>query len=104
MTDLTSLGQVKAIIFTGDFNADPNTDNGRKLSSFSNVIAFTLHKNEPTRITERSSSILDEFVSNIPEFIQNCEVDTHTPLLTNDHCTVSITLRFKIRQFNQLKD
>ena len=40
------------------------------------------------------SSILDQFVSNIPEFVQNCEVDT--PLLTNDHCTVSITLRFKI--------
>ena len=25
MTDLSYLGQVKAIIFTGDFNADPNT-------------------------------------------------------------------------------
>ena len=101
MTDLTYLGQVKAIIFTGDFNADPNTASGRKLSSFANVNAFTLHIKEPTRITDRSSSILDQFVSNIPEFVQNCEVDT--PLLTNDHCTVSITLRFKISKIQPIE-
>ena len=101
MTDLTYLGQVKAIIFTGDFNADPNAASSTKLSPFANVNAFTLHINEPTRITDRSSSILDQFVSNIPEFVQNCEVDT--PLLTNDHCTVSITLRFKISKIQPIE-
>ena len=34
MIDLTYLGQVKNIILTGDFNADPSTANGRKLASF----------------------------------------------------------------------
>ena len=88
------MGKVKNIILTGDFNADPSTANGRKLASFANVNTFTLHINEPTRITERSSSILDQFITNIPEFVETPEVDT--PLLTNDHCTVSISLRFKI--------
>ena len=41
-----------------------------------------------------SSSILDQFISNIPEFIQDTNVDP--PLLTNDHCTISITLKFKV--------
>ena len=53
MTDLTYLGQVKAIIFTGDFNADLNTASGKKLSSFANVNAFTLHiKNQQELLTD----------------------------------------------------
>ena len=94
MVDLTYLGQGKDIILTGDFSADPSTASGRKLATFVNVSAFTLHINEPRRITERSSSILDQFITNISEYVQNTKVDT--PLLTNDHCTVYISLRFKI--------
>ena len=93
------MGQVKDIILTGDFNADPSTADGRKLATFANVNAFTLHVNEPTRITERSSSILDQFITNIPEYVQNTEVDT--PVLTNDHCTVS--LRFKISKVQPIE-
>ena len=33
MIDLTYLGQVKDIILTGDFNADPSTANCRKLAT-----------------------------------------------------------------------
>ena len=101
MIDLTYLGQVKNIILTGDFNADPSTADGRKLATFANVNAFTLHVNEPTRITERSSSILDQFITNIPEYVQNMEVDT--PLLTNGHCTVSISLRFNISKVQPIE-
>ena len=68
MVDLTHLGQVKSTILTGDFNADPSTPNGIKLLSVVNVNAFSLHINEPTRITETTSSILDQFMSNIPEY------------------------------------
>ena len=64
MIDLTYLGQVKNIILTGDFSADPSTANGRKLAYFANVNTFTLHINEPKRITERSSSVLDQFIIN----------------------------------------
>ena len=73
----------------------------QKIGNFANVNAFTLHVNEPTRITERSSSILDQFITNIPEYVQKTEVDT--PLLTNDHCTVSISLRFKISKMQPIE-
>ena len=61
----------------------------------------TLHINEPTRITERSSSILDQFITNIPEFVETTAVDT--PPLTNDHSTVSISLRFKISKMQPIE-
>ena len=60
-----------------------------------------LHINEPTRITETTSSILDQFVSNIPEYVNDSGVDP--PLLTNDHCTISITLSFKISKLQPIE-
>ena len=101
MVDLTHLGQVNSIILTGDFNADPSAPNGIKLLSFVNINAFSLHINEPTRITETTSSILDQFVSNIPEYVNDSGVDP--PLLTNDHCTISITLSFKISKLQPIE-
>ena len=101
MVDLTHLGQVNSIILTGDFNADPSTLNGIKLLSFVNINAFSLHINEPARITETTSSILDQFVSNIPEYVNDSGVDP--PLLTNDHCTISITLSFKISKLQPIE-
>ena len=101
MVDLTHLGQVKSIILSGDFNADPSTPNGIKLLSFVNINAFSFHINEPTRITETTSSILDQFVSNIPEYVYDNGVDP--PLLTNDHCTISITLSFKISKMQPIE-
>ena len=101
MIDLTYLGKVKNTILTGDFNADPSTANGKKLLSFSDINAFNLHITEPTRITEMSSSILDQFISNIPEFIHDTNVDP--PLLTNDHCTISITLKFKVSKLRPIE-
>ena len=94
MIDLTYLGKVKNTILTGDFNADPFTANGEKLLSFSDINAFKLHITEPTRITEMSSSILDQF-------IQGTNVDP--PLLTNDHCTISITLKFKVSKLRPIE-
>ena len=79
-----------------------STVNGKKLLSLSDINAFKLHITEPTRTTEMSSSILDQFISNIPEFVQDTNVDP--PLLTNDHCTISITLKFKSLSSGPLKD
>ena len=101
IVDLTHLGQVKSIILSGDFNADPSTPKGIKLLSFVNVNAFSLHINEPTRITETTSSILDQFMSNIPKYVYDTGVDP--PLLTNDHCTISITLSFKISRMQPIE-
>jgi len=94
MVDLTRTGQIDNVIITGDLNADPATVNGAKLSQFITVNELSLHVHEPTRITETTASILDQFISNIPHLILDAKV--LPPLLTNDHCTIAIKLRFKI--------
>ena len=57
------------------------------------MLSNKMHITEPTRITKMSSSILDQFITNIPGFIQGTNVDP--PLLTN-HLTISISLKFKV--------
>ena len=77
----------------GDFNADPRTSHGRKLISFSNANALTLHVQEPTRITDTTSSCLDQIVTNIPSFVKKVKVIP--PVANNDHCTVAANLLFR---------
>ena len=93
MIDLASLDRCKNIIMTGDLNADPLTLEGRKLSRLCDANDFTLHIDQPTRITENSSTILDQFISNIPQHITSSNV--LAPLSTNDHCTITMSLSFK---------
>jgi hypothetical protein len=48
------------IIVIGDLNADPSTPNGELLLAFVEDNNLTKHINEPTRITELTSSELDQ--------------------------------------------
>ncbi len=96
MIDQSRLDQVENLILTGDFNADPNTTNGNRLAQLVDLNNLSQHINEPTRITETTSTILDQFISNIPYLIHDAKV--LPPLLTNDHCTISIKLCFKKQQ------
>ena len=82
------------IIFAGDLNADPTTRNGALLRDFAESNFLTIHIEEPTRITEHSANILDQFLSNVPNLVKDVNVDP--PLATNDHCTISLTLNFKV--------
>ena len=93
MLDLAYQDQTKHIILTGDLNADPQTRDGIRLEQFCNASNLTIHINSPTRITENSSTILDQFLTNIPDAV----VDTNVlaPLSTNDHSTITLTLSFK---------
>ena len=52
------------------------------------------HVKEPTRITSNSNTCLDQILSNIPNLIS--EVKVESPISTNDHCTVSVIVNFKI--------
>ena len=52
------------------------------------------HVKEPTRITSYSNTCLDQILSNIPNLIS--EVKVEPPISTNDHCTVSVIVNFKI--------
>jgi hypothetical protein len=96
MCDDVNANKNRSIILTGDLNADPNTRNGDHLQQFTQSKFLTIHITEPTRITETSATILDRFITNIPDQVSN--VCIHPPLSTNDHCTISIDRSFKMHK------
>jgi hypothetical protein len=54
------------IMLLGDLNADPATLNGVYLKEFAFVNNLFVHINSPTCVTERTSTILDQCMSNFP--------------------------------------
>ena len=64
---LSKEGKLDKIPITGDLNADPNSPNGPHSHQFSTNNHFSIHIDEPTRITDTSATILDQFVSNMSE-------------------------------------
>ena len=84
----------KNILIAGDLNSDFSTPQGTKLSNFAHANGLTIHIQDPTRITENTATILDQFISNCPEHVQNTEI--YAPLSTNDHCTIGITIKFNV--------
>ena len=91
--DLASGASNGKIIMMGDLNADPSTNHGRKLNSFCTSNLLTLHIHDPTRITERTSTCLDQIITNIPNFVHSTSV--LPPVADNDHCTVTAHLLFR---------
>ena len=83
-------------IIIGDLNSDPNTLSGHQLDIFANLNRLKMNINQPTRITDRSSSVLGQCLSNCPQIIQTSGV--LPPLANNDHCTIYTRLTFKIKQ------
>ena len=84
---------IDKVVIMGDLNADPNTNHGRKLIDFCSTNSLAIHVKVPTRITETSSSCLDQIISNIPNFITTINVSP--PLANCDHSVVSATLLFR---------
>ena len=91
ITPLFEMGAIFYII--GDINADLLTNEGRKLNDF--IESNSLHSfiTEPTRITDQSSTILDQIVTNRPETVKSTSVEQ--PVSSNDHCTIVASLSFK---------
>lgn len=83
------------LIITGDLNADPSTSSGSKLSNFCQFNGLSILIHEPTRITQNSQTILDQFLTNMPGIINQVKVEP--PLGLNDHCTVSCYLNFNVK-------
>jgi len=71
---------IDEIIILGDLNADP----------VPTMVLNTLHINEPTRITDNTSTCLDQIITNMPNFVRNTNVPG--PLANCDHCLVSANL------------
>ena len=87
---------INNILILGDLNADLPTFNGKKLKQmcFSQNMSFLI--DEPTRITKNTATILDQVVTNVPNFVTKIEVSP--PVSTNDHCTVGVHLNFRINR------
>ena len=81
------------LIIIGDLNSDLNTNMGNKLKAFAHSNRLTIYINQPTRITERSSSVLDQCLTNCPALIKNTGV--LPPLANNDQCTIFLNLKLK---------
>lgn len=93
--DLAKASDVSSIFITGDLNAHTATINGRRLHDFAYVNGLKVMISEPTRITDTSSTILDQFLTNIPDLIKSVHV--YPPLANNDHCTISAFLNFRTK-------
>ena len=85
---------IKYIYLLGDLNADFNTVNGQRLAQLCIRQNLECLIEEPTRITPTSATILDQIITNAPNFVRNTEVSA--PVSTNDHCTISVKLNFKV--------
>ena len=94
--DLAREADIPYMVITGDLNADPATPSGIRLHEFLLANSLVSHIDEPTRVTSTQASILDQFVSNVPDFIKGVTVEA--PVSTNDHCTIGLHLLFRIRK------
>ena len=82
------------ILFVGDLNAHiPSTDGNRMLKFLDHNNMYHLI-DTPTRVTEYSSTILDQFIINNKELVYKTLVED--PVSTNDHCTIGIWLKFSV--------
>ena len=87
---------VQNLLILGDLNADFKTTNGRKLLQMCTLHDLACMVNEPTRITDTTATILDQIITNCPDFVKKVYVSP--PLSTSDHCTVSAILNFRIKR------
>ena len=86
--------QIQNIFILGDLNADFPTSNGRKLLNLCHLQNLTCLINEPTRLTDKTATVLDQILTNSINFVQSTNVTP--PVGSTDHCTVGATLNFKI--------
>ena len=95
--DMCKQDKISKLLITGDLNADPLSDNGPHLLQFALQNHLSIHIDEPTRITDTTATILDQFVSNMSDLIQYTEVlpPVSSSQSTTDHCTITACLNFK---------
>ena len=92
--NVKSDSHTKHILIMGDLNADFETVNGNHLCDVCLNHNLDYHIKQPTRITDRSATCLDQIITNFPNYVINTIVDP--PVSSNDHCTVGLEMNFKI--------
>ena len=100
--DLTDLGKAfgscqlskyNKVLLIGDFNIDQSSTHSPAFTNFQSLLSgFSLFQlvDEPTRVTEHSSSVLDLFLTNCPDLVTS--LDVVDPLASSDHSSISATL------------
>ena len=89
--DLARHTGISDIILGGDFNADPGTRAGQLLNVFCRTNEMTCHINEPTRITNNTATILDQFVCPLTTYLSDACV--YAPIGSSDHCVIHVVLK-----------
>ena len=81
------------IFLIGDLNSDPSSINGNKLTDFCSIHSFVSLITNPTRITQTSSKILDQCLTNSELLVDKATV--LSPILNADHCVIHVELNLK---------
>ena len=74
------------------------TREGKLLKEFSETNFYDVIINRPTRITDTSSSILDQCLTNVPYYVE--DYDILMPISTSDHCVIAIYFTLKCNKQN----
>ena len=82
------------LIIAGDLNAHIGTRNWQKLKSVCEGHNLTTHIDKPTRYSSGTSTVLDQFITNMYDRVRNVSITD--PVGNSDHCTISIELFFGI--------
>ena len=94
--DEVKTDKVNNVFVLGDLNADFHTANGRKLEYLCKMQNMKCLIWEPTRITNTSATVLDQIITNSSSFVKRIKVTP--PISSNDHCTVGVSLNFKVKK------
>ena len=82
------------VIIIGDLNCDlqGNSPDGRALSDFSSTLDLTQLVKEPTRVTDKSQTLIDIVLTTNEDIVNACEVMSST---ISDHSLICVTLKLK---------
>ena len=75
-------------VITGDMNSDFNMRDGQHLVNANNMSALI---NEPTRITPKSATILDQFLAS--DHLSVTDISVVAPLESSNHCDITCKLK-----------
>lgn len=88
------------LLITGDFNIDllkPDRPNARKYIELTKTFNLEQLVNKPTRITKSRTTLIDHFITNIPQRVTYTNVLPH--LMISDHDAPYVCLNARVTRF-----
>ena len=94
-------GNVDKSILIGDLNCDMKTQHGSKMIQFCNNNNMYFINKTPTRITNDTSTVLDQIITSFPDSVNSCTVER--PVGNSDHSTLCMELNINITNSRKLQ-